>query len=91
VPTFAEAGYPDVKASITWGVYAPAGTPKEIVARVNAALNRTLQAPESRQRLADLGFVAGGGTPEAWAAEVRTSIARWAQVVKRANIKMEPD
>jgi tripartite-type tricarboxylate transporter receptor subunit TctC len=89
VPTFAEAGYPDVNASITWGVFAPAGTPKEIVGRVNAAFNQTLQAPESRLRLADLGFVAGGGTPEAWAAEVRASIARWAQVVKRANIKTE--
>lgn len=89
VPTFTEAGFPDVKASITWGVFAPAGTPKDIVARLNGAFNQTFQAPESRNRLADLGFVAGSGTPEAWAAEVRASIARWGQVVKQANIKME--
>lgn len=90
VPTFAEVGYPDVNnVRLMFGVYAPAGTPKEIVGRLNAAFNQTLQTPESRLRFAEMGLVTGGGTPEAWAAEVRTSIARWAQFVKQANIKME--
>ncbi|MEO5784375.1 MAG: tripartite tricarboxylate transporter substrate binding protein, partial [Casimicrobiaceae bacterium] len=89
VPTFAESGYPGVDAGTNWGLFAPAGTPPEVVARLNTELNRVLQMPEVKSRVADLGYDVGGGTPEAWAARARADTEKWAKVVKQAGIKID--
>ncbi|MEY3776732.1 MAG: hypothetical protein RIR83_756, partial [Pseudomonadota bacterium] len=89
VPTFLELGYPDINASITWGIFLPTGTAKEVTQKINSAFNMALQAPDSRQRLIDLGFMPGGGTSQAWSHEVSKSIQRWSAIVKQANIRVE--
>jgi tripartite-type tricarboxylate transporter receptor subunit TctC len=89
VPTLAEAGYPGIEVLSWYGILAPAGTPPDIVRRVNTEINRVLQAPEVRERLASLGAEPTGGTPEQFAQLIRTDTARWAKVVSDAGIRIE--
>ena len=89
VPTFVESGLQGVDSGTYWGALAPAATPKEIVQTLNAAMARVLQMPDLRKRLADLAFEPIGSTPEEHALSIRTEIAKWARVVKQANIRLE--
>ena len=89
VPTFAEQGYPEVNANIVWGIFLPAGVPKEIVQKLNNALNATLQSPEMKQRLLELGFFPVGGSSQSWTSEVMSMTNNWSKIVKQANIKPE--
>jgi hypothetical protein len=89
VPTIAEAGYPGFEASAWYGVLAPAGTPKPVVARLNAEILRALKVPEVKERLENVGFEIVGGTPEAFAAYIRSEIVKWTKVVKASGIKAE--
>lgn len=89
VPTIAEAGYPGFEASAWYGVLAPAGTPKAVVARLNAEILRALKIPEVKERLESVGFELVGGTPEAFATYIRSEIEKWARVVKASGIKAE--
>ncbi|HZQ61724.1 MAG TPA: tripartite tricarboxylate transporter substrate binding protein [Casimicrobiaceae bacterium] len=89
VPTFTEAGFPGVDAGTNWGLFAPAGTPAPIIARLNAEFNRALRLPDVQSRITDLGYDAVGGTPEQWAAAERAEIEKWAKVVKAAHIKID--
>ena len=89
VPTFAEAGLPGVTASTYWGVLAPKGTPQEIVDRLNAEFAKAVRDPEVVKRIADLGYLPIGGGPSDYAANIKSEIAKWAPVVKGANIKAE--
>jgi tripartite-type tricarboxylate transporter receptor subunit TctC len=89
VPTIAEAGYPGFEASAWYGVLAPAGTPKAIVLRLNAEILRVLKIPEVKERLENVGFELVGGTPDAFAAYIRSEIEKWARVVKASGIKAE--
>ena len=68
---------------------APAGTPKAIVARLNAEILRVLKIPEVKERLENVGFEIVGGTPEAFAQYIRSEIEKWARVVKASGIKAE--
>ena len=88
VPTFEEAGY---KINLVgWnGILAPAGTPKEIVDRVSAEAKKALADPAMRDKLAEQGIVAVGGTPEEFRAFVAEEISRWSKVITDAGIKME--
>jgi tripartite-type tricarboxylate transporter receptor subunit TctC len=89
VPTISEAGFAGADF-ITWnGVHTRAGTPKAIVDRLNAELNRILKFPDVHERMLGLGLDAAGGTPEAFAAFVRQDIARWSRVIKEANVRVE--
>ena len=88
VPTFAESGL-TVDAGTHWGLLAPAGTPTAVIAKVNAETDRALQLAEVKARIAELGFDAAGGSPEAWAALIRSEMAKWAKVVKEARIKLD--
>jgi tripartite-type tricarboxylate transporter receptor subunit TctC len=88
LPTVGEtvAGY-EVNA---WsGIIAPAGLPRPILERLNAAANAALQAPELQARLAELGSEGGGGTPEQFAEVIRRDSAKWAEVVRRSGAKIE--
>jgi tripartite-type tricarboxylate transporter receptor subunit TctC len=89
VPTIAEAGLKDVDVSIWLGLFAPVGTPAEIVARINAEVNKVLQMPDVREKLAGAAIAPGGGTSEAFAAFVRDDYARWGKAVKDAGVKAE--
>jgi tripartite-type tricarboxylate transporter receptor subunit TctC len=89
VPTLAEAGYPGILAENWYGLYAPAGTPKEIVTRVYAELAKAAADPETRQKLAAQGAEVRENTPERSAAFVRAEIAKWARVVKQSGARIE--
>jgi len=87
LPTVAEAGVPGYEASAWFGVMVPAKTPPAVVARLNREIGAALAAPEIAQRLAALGEVPAGGTPEAMAAFLHDEIAKWAKVVAFADAK----
>jgi tripartite-type tricarboxylate transporter receptor subunit TctC len=86
VPTMQEAGVPKYEAVAWWAYFAPAGTPREIVSRLNADINRILQNPEVRTRLSVQGSAeVVGGTPEQLAAFVKAEIAKWTVVIKASG------
>jgi tripartite-type tricarboxylate transporter receptor subunit TctC len=89
VPTFAEAGLPSVTASTYWGILAPKGTPQEIVTRLSAEFARAVRDPEVVKRIGDLGYLPIGGGSLDYAANIKSEIAKWAPVIKAANIKAE--
>jgi tripartite-type tricarboxylate transporter receptor subunit TctC len=89
VPTLSESGYPGLVVASWYGLFAPAATPQEIVRRLNAELNRILQAADVRERLTALGVEPTGGTPEQFAETIRVDTLRWAKVVNDAGIRLE--
>jgi tripartite-type tricarboxylate transporter receptor subunit TctC len=89
VPTVAEAGIADFNVNLWFGLLAPAGTPKEIVAKLNAELTRILDVPETRNMLSLRGIEAMPGTPEQFARLIAADLARWRKVVETARIAPE--
>jgi tripartite-type tricarboxylate transporter receptor subunit TctC len=89
VPTFAEEGFADVTASTYWGVLAPKGTPTEIIDRLSTAFAKAMRDQEVTARLAPLGYVPLGGGPSDYAANLRSEIGKWNDVVTRARIRIE--
>lgn len=89
VPTMAEAGAPDQEAETMQGVLFPAGTPREIVDRMQREIVRVVALPDVKERLAALGFEAVANTPEEFAAYIRAEINKWAKVIRDAGIKVE--
>ena len=87
VPTVAEAGLPGYEALVWWGFLVPAKTPKEIVARLNSELNKAMAEPGVRKKLEDMGTVVVGGTPEQFEAFIRAETDKWAEVIRKADIK----
>jgi tripartite-type tricarboxylate transporter receptor subunit TctC len=89
VPTVDEAGVPGFESFSWGGVMAPAGTPKEVVARLNAEIVKALKQPDVQERLQGLGAEIVGSTPEEFGAFVNAEIAKWARVAKFANVKLD--
>jgi len=89
LPTVSEAGLPGFEVIAWAGVIAPAKTPKTIVARLNAEVNRALAAPAVGGKLTALGYELFGGTPEQFAEHIRKEAVKWADVVKRAGITID--
>jgi tripartite-type tricarboxylate transporter receptor subunit TctC len=89
LPTIAEAGLTGYEVTEWFGLLAPAGTPKEIVTRLNAEVVKILTAPEMSERLVGQGFEILANTPDAFAAALRNDIAKWGDVVKQANLRLE--
>jgi tripartite-type tricarboxylate transporter receptor subunit TctC len=82
IPTVAESGLPGYEA-IAWnGLLAPAGTPKEVIARLSAEVRKTLELPEIKERFAAQGFAAAWSSPEQYAAFLDNEVDKWAKVVK---------
>ena len=89
LPTVAEAGVPGYSAPTWSGVIAPAGVPRPIVDRLNAAINRALQSQAMRQFYASIGDEPAGGTPEEFAALIAADSDKWGEVIKRAGIRLD--
>ena len=89
VPTLAESGMPDVDL-VTWiGYAAPAGTPRDIIAKLNAEFVRILNLPETRERLSGLGMQVVGSSPEQFAETIRVDTARLGRVIRAAGIRLD--
>jgi tripartite-type tricarboxylate transporter receptor subunit TctC len=86
LPTVKESGYPGYAVDGWQGFFAPAGTPREVVARLNGDIRRIMQMPDVVQTLVNAGNEIVTGTPEAFAKQVRDDIERWSKVVKDAGI-----
>ena len=89
LPTIAESGLPGYEASSWYGVLAPAGTPREIVARLNAELVKALAQPEVRTSLLAEGAEPIGGSPEQFAAHIRSEMERLGKLIREAKIRLE--
>ena len=87
VPTMAEAGYPEVEVEDWLGFLAPAGTPKDIIALIHRDIADVITAPEMKERMAVLGLVPVGNTPEEFAAQIRSELVGRAKIVRDAGIK----
>ena len=89
VPTFKEAGLPDVNLATWIFLMAPAATPDAVVAQLNSSINDILKTTEMRDKLLGQGFVPTGGTVEAMAARMKAEAELWGTVIRNANIKLD--
>jgi tripartite-type tricarboxylate transporter receptor subunit TctC len=86
VPTLAEAGVPDQESEFIQCLLVPAGTPKEIIDLLYRETARAVALPEVKQRLAAIGYTPVANTPEAFAVEIRSEVARWGKLIHDAQI-----
>ena len=89
VPTIAESGYPKFETAAWYGLMFPAGTPREIIAKMNSAMLVVLALPDIRERLVHEGSEPLGSTPTQFGAYIKAEIAKWSAVVKAANLKAD--
>ena len=89
VPTVAESGLAGFEMLSWYGMWGPAGMPKELAARLTAEVARAVGSPQAAERLGEQGFEASGAGPEQFAPYIRDEIARYARIIKDANIKVE--
>ena len=89
VPTFAEAGLAGFEANSWWAILAPAGTPKDIIARLNTEVVKALNDPGLRERFIGLGADPAPSTPEEAAAHIRAEVAKWAGIVKASGARVD--
>ena len=89
VPTLAESGLPEFESYNWQGIVAPAGTPAEVIEKLNAATNRVLKKPEVIKAFDATGGQVGGGSPEDFAKFIDSETQKWAEVIKSANISVD--
>jgi tripartite-type tricarboxylate transporter receptor subunit TctC len=89
VPTVAQAGLPNYEVTTWYGVFAPAGTPRPIVNRLNGELVGIMASPEVKQRLAGLGTDPVTSTPDEFAAYLKQEIAKWGDVIRKAGLRAD--
>jgi tripartite-type tricarboxylate transporter receptor subunit TctC len=89
VPTVGESGVPGYEIAGLMGFVVPAGTPREAIAKLNAAANAALETPEVRKRLIGLALIPLGGPPEKLDARLRADIEKYGRVVRAAKMKVE--
>ncbi len=89
VPTIAEAGLPGFESYNWQGIVVPAGTPQDVVEKLNTAFNKILKKPEVIQAFEQTGGQVGGGTPEEFGKFIQDERAKWAEVIKEANISVD--
>ncbi|RZL94935.1 MAG: tripartite tricarboxylate transporter substrate binding protein [Variovorax sp.] len=89
VPTVAEAGVKGYEVSNWLGLLAPAGTPKDVVAKIHAGLGRTMTSPALREQLIAIGIEPTFGSPEAFGALIRSEIPKWADIVRKSGATVE--
>jgi tripartite-type tricarboxylate transporter receptor subunit TctC len=89
VPTLAESGVPGYDVTAWFGFIAPAGVPKEVIAKLNANISRVVQDPEIRKKLDSLGADLSASSPEAFAAVIKDELGKWGRVIHAASIKVD--
>jgi tripartite-type tricarboxylate transporter receptor subunit TctC len=89
IPTVAETGLPGYEATAWQGVLAPAGTPREVIVKLNTEMVRIVSQPDVRKQLGDQGYEPAGNSPEQFAEYIKTEIAKWTKVIKAAGLKAE--
>jgi len=89
VPTVAEAGLKDFEVTTWYGIMTPAGTPRPIVSRLNAELVKIMHTPDVKERLAGMATDPLTSTPEEFAAYLKQEIAKWGDIVRKANLKAD--
>jgi tripartite-type tricarboxylate transporter receptor subunit TctC len=89
VPTMTESGLPDLTTVTYYGFFGPAGTPADVVARINREINEALTSAELRASMVRVGFEPTGGSPQDYAALVAQQLARWEPIVKATGFKMD--
>lgn len=89
VPTIAESGYKGFEAVTWFGIAGPANLPKDVVAKLNADINKALQAADLRKKLRDQGADVEGSTPEQFSKLIREDITRWGKIVKESGAKVD--
>jgi tripartite-type tricarboxylate transporter receptor subunit TctC len=87
VPTVAETGLPGFNAETWFGIVAPAGTPRDIRLKLNAAARQALDREDTKRRYVELGMVPRTSSPEEFDAYIKAEVAKWAQVIKEANVQ----
>jgi tripartite-type tricarboxylate transporter receptor subunit TctC len=89
LPTIAEAGVPGYESGVWFGLMAPAGTPKDIIARLNGETVKGAKSPEFVKRMTELGYNIIPGSPELMDDMIKTEIARWTPIVKASGAKVD--
>jgi tripartite-type tricarboxylate transporter receptor subunit TctC len=89
IPTVAESGVPGYEVSIWQSVVAPAGTPKEIISKLNAEIGRILALPDVKEKLATAGIEPAHNTPEQMAAYARDESAKWGKLIREKGLKVD--
>jgi len=89
IPTMAEAGLAGYEVNSWYGLLAPAGTPRNIIGRLNSEVARALREPDARERLYTIGAEPMDNTPEEFAAYIAAEMAKWSKVVKTAGIRVD--
>jgi tripartite-type tricarboxylate transporter receptor subunit TctC len=89
LPTIGESGYPGFEAWAWQGFVAPAGTPRDVVMKLNGAFARVIADPAIKQRLSESGFEPQTSTPDEFAAYMKSEIAKWAKVIRESNISLD--
>jgi tripartite-type tricarboxylate transporter receptor subunit TctC len=89
LPTVAEAGIPGYDSGVWYGVLAPAGTPREIITRLNREIARVLVLPDYRSLLVNNTIEPIGGPPEELGSYIKSEIVKWARVIKDANVRVD--
>ena len=89
IPTIAEAGVPGYDSGAWFGLLAPAGTPRAVVELLAAETARILQLPDVSRRISELGAEPVGGTPQQFTELIKSEIAKWAKVIKDANVELQ--
>ena len=89
IPTLSEAGVPGYDANAWFGVFAPAGTPDAVIARLHSEISKIVKSPEIRERFLALGAEPAGSTPDQFAAFYRNEVLKWAKVVKESGAQID--
>jgi tripartite-type tricarboxylate transporter receptor subunit TctC len=89
IPTMSEAGLAGFEVNSWYGLLAPAGTPREIITRLNSEVSRALREPDARERLYSIGAEPMNNTPEEFAAYISAEMAKWSKVIKAAGVRAE--
>ena len=89
VPAIAESGYREFDMTSWWGLLAPAGVPKDIIARLHADAVKVLNTSEMKERLASQGAVVVTDTPEQFAAYIKSEITNWGRIVAVSGARMD--
>jgi hypothetical protein len=89
IPTMAELGFPEMNAVGITGVLAPRGTPESVITKINAAIQKVINQPDTKRRFETMGTLALGGSPDAFKSYIKTDFDKWAKIIKDGNMSAD--